>query len=126
MSFSRQITDWTANVSEESAELSKAIIFELFSSVIEDTPVDTGRLRGNWVITKGIAPITEPLTDGGENKLSEVANFIAKVDFTQPFNLFLTNNLPYAERIEYGYSKQAPAGMVRKNYIRITSNLNSR
>ena len=26
---------------------------------------------------------------------------------------YITNNLPYAERLEYGYSQQAPAGMVR-------------
>jgi hypothetical protein len=26
---------------------------------------------------------------------------------------YLTNNLPYGERLEYGYSKQAPSGMVR-------------
>jgi hypothetical protein len=28
---------------------------------------------------------------------------------------YLTNNLPYIERLEYGWSKQAPGGMVRKN-----------
>lgn len=26
---------------------------------------------------------------------------------------WLSNNLPYIERLEYGYSKQTPAGMVR-------------
>ena len=27
--------------------------------------------------------------------------------------IYLVNNLPYAVRLEYGWSKQAPAGMVR-------------
>jgi hypothetical protein len=27
--------------------------------------------------------------------------------------IYLTNSLPYARRLEYGWSKQAPAGMVR-------------
>jgi len=26
--------------------------------------------------------------------------------------IYLTNNLPYAQRLEEGYSQQAPAGMV--------------
>jgi hypothetical protein len=29
--------------------------------------------------------------------------------------VWFVNNLPYAERIEYGYSKQAPEGMVRRH-----------
>ena len=34
--------------------------------------------------------------------------------------VYLTNNLPYAQRLEYeGWSKQAPAGMVRVNMARI-------
>ena len=27
--------------------------------------------------------------------------------------IFITNSLPYAMRLEHGYSKQAPAGMVK-------------
>ena len=30
----------------------------------------------------------------------------------------LSNNLPYAMRLEYGWSKKAPAGMVRLNVAR--------
>jgi hypothetical protein len=28
---------------------------------------------------------------------------------------FFTNNVPYIRRLEYGYSEQAPQGMVRRN-----------
>lgn len=33
----------------------------------------------------------------------------------------LTNNLPYAERLEYGWSNQAPQGMVRVNVARFNT-----
>ena len=34
--------------------------------------------------------------------------------------LGISNNLPYIERLEYGYSKKASKGMVRINIQRIT------
>ena len=40
---------------------------------------------------------------------------------TRPFVFWQVNNLPYAESIEYGHSKQAAQGMVRINFIRIKS-----
>jgi hypothetical protein len=32
--------------------------------------------------------------------------------------IYLTNALPYARRLEYGWSKQAPSGMVRISAMR--------
>ena len=29
------------------------------------------------------------------------------------FTFYMTNNLPYGERLEYGWSSKAPSGMVR-------------
>ena len=39
---------------------------------------------------------------------------------------YLTNNLPYANKMEYGGSAQAPQGMVRINIQRLKSSLESR
>ena len=40
-------------------------------------------------------------------------------------SFYLTNNSPYAERIEYeGHSTQAPDGMVRINAIKFQQTLN--
>ena len=106
----------------------KAIILELFTSVILDTPVLPGRLRGNWIISSG-----EPIEDrsvlvedpDGTKTTLQVEDFVTKIDFENDFEVFLTNNLPYAYRIEYdGWSHtKAPEGMVRKNMIRISENL---
>lgn len=95
----------------------RASILELFSLVIDETPVDTGRLRGNWQtsLNSPIMGTTDRLDRGGNAAKAEaLANLGALVDI-----VFMSNNLPYAERIEYeGYSRQAPAGMVRKNVAR--------
>ena len=51
MSFTSQVANWSSKTRQDIAEEHKAIIFELFTSVIKDTPVLEGRLRGNWIMT---------------------------------------------------------------------------
>jgi len=126
--FSLKINDYVENSLKDVTELHKAIILELFSSVILDTPVLEGRLRGNWIISSdnpasGTFDITDK--DGGTTT-RKVEDHISKLPDSLDFKVYLTNNLPYAYRIEYdGYSGKAPEGMVRKNFARIIQNLKS-
>jgi len=126
VSFAVDVSKWADKVKGEIEELRKAVILELFSSVILDTPVLTGRLRGNWIISSG-APDTKTVsvTDpNGATTIRNVEGFVAGLKQEQS-RVFLTNSLPYAYRIEYdGWSHtKAPEGMVRKNFIRISQNL---
>jgi hypothetical protein len=127
MSFSMDVAKWAEKAGSDVERLNKAIILELFTSVILDTPVLEGRLRGNWLITSGDpATGTVEVTDpNGGKTIRNVEDFIRKIAGNKDFSVYLTNNLPYAYRIEYdGWSrKKAPEGMVRKNFIRITNNL---
>lgn len=127
VSFSVSTAKWAEDQTMDMEELNKAIILELFTSVILDTPVLEGRLRGNWIISSddpadGTVDIQDP---SGNKTTRRVKNFLSKLDAGKNFDVYLTNNLPYAFRIEFdGYSKtKAPEGMVRKNLIRITNNL---
>ncbi len=94
-----------------------------------DTPVLTGRLRGNWIISSGVpntktVSVTDP---SGSVTVRNVESF-ARGLTVQQNQVFLANNLPYAYRIEYdgwSHTKQ-PEGMVRKNFIRISQNLKKR
>lgn len=112
---------------EEIERLNKAVILELFTSVILDTPVLEGRLRGNWLITSGNpASGTSEVTDpSGSKTVADVQAFISSLNGKKDFDVYLTNNLPYAYRIEYdGWSHtKAPEGMVRENFIRVSNNL---
>lgn len=124
--FSADIKAWGDKALKEFDELRRAVILELFSSVILDTPVDQGRLRGNWqiasTILKGELSVTDPQ---GRETIIKVENHLKGEKLNSENVTYLTNNLPYAYRIEYdGWSHtKAPAGMVRKNFIRITQNL---
>ena len=129
MSFSLNVAQWTKDAGEDMGKLHKAIIIELFTSVILDTPVLEGRLRGNWIISadapeNGTFDVIDP--DGAKTtrKVEDFVSKLADLKNLKNFNVFLSNNLPYAHRIEYdGWSGKAPQGMVRKNFIRISNNL---
>jgi hypothetical protein len=94
----------------------RATLFEVSTAIIKDTPADTGRARGNWQASVGRGATGEVSVG---NARSGEAKAIADVDQTVRVAVgdlyYLTNNLPYIERLEYGWSKQAPGGMVRKN-----------
>ena len=126
MSFSQKISQFAVHAIDATEDERKGISEELFSSAIMDTPVDEGRLRGSWMATNN-KPATGT-TDKTDKEGSQTVNkAVAVVQSSgSDEDLYLTNNLPYAARIEYGYSDKAPEGMVRKNIVRITSTRKNR
>lgn len=72
------------------------------------TPVNTGRARGNWQIGIGKDP-TEELERYGDSSSEE----LPKLDTChKDETIYIANNLPYIQALEYGHSQQAPQGMV--------------
>ena len=120
MSFASDVEAYAKKAGASLDETSRAIVLELFGSVIKDTPVDTGRAKGNWQTTIG-APATGTVDRLGESEaLADVAQQTAS--FGAGKVIYLSNNLPYIYRLEYdGWSQQAPGGMLRKNVARIQS-----
>lgn len=91
----------------------RKVALDIFSRVILKSPVDTGRFRGNWQIAIGAIPAgTIEINDqAGTATISKVQ--AATLNLKAGDVVYLINNLPYGPRLEHGYSKQAPAGMVR-------------
>lgn len=72
-----------------------------------------GRFKGNWAASAGSYK-TEIYDVVDKNGGATVAAAIAVAEKAKSGGVvYLVNNLPYSQRLEYGYSKQAPAGMVR-------------
>jgi len=124
MSFASDIASFNALQSKEVERVVKGAKMALFGGIIRDTPVDTGRLAGNWQCSIGSPASGETSSLGRE---SAVAGLAGKLG-TAEDDSYLTNNLPYAERIEFeGWSREkSPEGMVRINLVRIANNLRSR
>lgn len=99
--------------------------FDVFKSVIMRTPVDTGRARANWSAsansyTQKIYEVTDKAGAQTANKMASIALGTKAGNVT-----YLINNLPYAQRLEYGYSKQAPSGMVRITIVEYQQHINN-
>lgn len=99
--------------------------YEIFSSVIMKSPVDTGRFRGNWVASAGSygSVSVDSIDLRGSNTINNMANVALKTK--SGGIVYMVNNLPYAQRLEYGYSAQAPAGVVRTTILEFQQFINS-
>lgn len=87
----------------------RMIVIEVGSSIIRMTPVDTGRLKGEWQFT-----IQSAASETGLTGSASAAKLVGdSIEFKAGMVGFITNLMPYAIPIEMGGSKQAPAGMVR-------------
>lgn len=93
----------------------RGTITDLTSAIIKGTPVDTGRLRGNWMasINRASRKKTTKVDKGGDTTIAKAIEVLNRFKLGNVF--YLSNNLPYVEKIEYGGSGQAPQGMVRIN-----------
>lgn len=114
MSFADDVRTFAAKSQDNAALVHKRIALELFQRIILRTPVDTGRLRGNWQAGVGtyVPGEIDTRDPGGGGTVSLMTSVV--MDAEPLTALTLTNNLPYAARIEYdNWSQQAPAGMVR-------------
>ncbi len=118
MSFSSDLKSFRLKIEKGDDELIQAVEIALFDAVIMDTPVLSGRLRGNWQATFS-TPAEGALESVDKDGRSTVSKMTSKIQSEIGGRLtYLTNNLPYAVPIEYGLSKKSPEGMVRKNLVR--------
>lgn len=123
MSFAAKMHGFAIKTTREVEAVKRVVAIKLFGAIIEDTPVLTGRLRGNWQTTIRSPALDElPIRDGSA-AMDDVAKVAgeAKGDDT----IIFRNNLPYAARIEFeGWSHtKAPQGMVRKNVLLFQQNV---
>lgn len=91
----------------------RKVALDLFTRVILKSPVLTGRFRGNWQVAIGSIPsgVLEIDDVDGTATIAKVQAVVLGLKAGDVITL--GNSLDYALPLEYGHSKQAPAGMVR-------------
>lgn len=96
----------------EKAVIATAI--KLFGGIVDDTPVDTGRLRGNWQARIGSpeTKIIEKEDKGGVATKANISSVASRYQLDK--SLWLSNNLPYANVIESGNNKIVGHFMVKR------------
>lgn len=87
----------------------KAAALEIDRELRRTTPIDTGNARRNWIPSVG-APHEGAGGDAGH--AAGVAQVVGYKLTQGP--LWVSNATPYINRLNYGSSKQAPAGFVER------------
>lgn len=91
------------------------------TALVLATPVDSGRARANWQVELGQAAegiIGDPnnkkeqFDKSGQSAIAQGTETISQYKSGSSINI--TNNLPYIERLNDGWSAQAPVGFVEK------------
>jgi len=109
----------------------RKIALEALKSLVEMTPVDLGRARGNWQLTIG-SPAEGEVYGGspeGTDRGTAIAeaNSVLSSQFANANNvrwnqwIWITNNVPYITKLNNGSSTQAPNGMMEVTLARIAS-----
>lgn len=136
MGFSEDIKAFAEKAKVDHEEFVLALLFKLNDLVIKRTPVDEGRARGGWIASTGSPATGQGSADKTGNSTLSAANDVAAGAIGVVYRL--TNNVEYIAVLEFGgypdpvklgtydkrtkqyeirskggFSKQAPAGMVR-------------
>lgn len=122
--FVLDISAWAAKAEADVNTVLRGVAMELGARLVARTPVDTGRAKANW---RGAAGRPDTTAIQGEGKLSvstatgiavsNVTGAAGKWNAREHKSFYVTNALPYMRRLEYGWSVQAPAGMVRVTLV---------
>lgn len=122
--FSLELSREWQEARDDINESVRGVGLAVLSGVVEKSPVDTGRFKANWIVSFGT--ISEGTTDevdkiGPPTVAKGNTVLLAYPDTLPP--IYLQNNLPYANRLENGWSKQAPNGMVALTIAEIEAEL---
>ena len=106
-----RITDIGNYAQQQYEKFLRASVLETDSQLKQASPVDTGRFRASWQVGENAAPggIAPEGSYPSAPPLSRVGYQQERIG-----NVYsVHNNLPYAEPLANGSSKQAPAGWVQ-------------
>ena len=138
MTFTLDMAKAVKNIKGFNEQVVRGTFLDLSGKIIKDTPVGNpslwmskpppgyvgGSLRGNWNASVGTPDRSRASApDKAGNATISKANS-AVSSFNSGQTLYLTNTLPYSERVEMGHSTQAPQGMVRINVLKFQAALN--
>lgn len=126
--FNQHIADFKKKSNLSNEVILKKFAFDLLTKIIRKTPVDTGRARGGWFpaiealgvgseksvefnVSKGGKNFSEQAFNEGKTKGQFIDN--TKGPWNQIKYVDIINGVEYVIFLEYGYSQQAPHGMIR-------------
>lgn len=98
-------------VEEALTQRVRVIAMAMLNEIVLKSPVDTGRFRGNNIVSVG-APVYTSTDNVDKSGGETIQRGLSAMSGLEPYTqVFIQNNLPYSGALEDGHSKQAPGGV---------------
>jgi len=112
--FELRLNTAVLETQEKIEDAVQVIAMDTLRGVVLKSSVDTGRFRNNWIVSINSPSMEQtPATDAsGSGAINKGMAAIEGYDVETTSRIYIQNNLPYGNRLENGWSKQAPEGMV--------------
>ena len=138
--FDADLQEFARRLDADIGLVTRRVALQIFTGIVEKTPVDTGRARSNWAINVG-GPAPPPSNAVSEEEarslrrtgqrrspsavtsqaVTEAEASAAGIDGTAVVHI--TNNLPYISALNEGHSRQAPAGFVETTLAEVADQI---
>ena len=113
MGFAANLNKLCERAKDKAHVVVRKTAFELQGMMIDMSPVDTGRFRGNWQVGLGAINQSTSAALDPSGEATKGRAQAALQGWKPGQTIYLSNSLPYALRLERGWSQQAPSGVVR-------------
>lgn len=107
-------------VLEDADSFSKKVAGEMLRQVVTRSPVDSGAYRGNHRVGVGSVDTT---ADKSQTENTAIQRGVATIQAGGGLGkiVYISNSLPYATKIEFGHSMQAPNGVYALSFQSIVN-----
>lgn len=132
--FARRLHIIAAAVNKNTVKVVKRAAIAADQAAVLATPVDTGRLRANWLVSIGAVPTGQTAFSEGKDGSTKGNVTRASLERAQERirgyklgrgAIFIANNVVYASIIDAGGSEQAPQGMTSRAILAAQRQLGS-
>lgn len=111
--FTLELDAWPGVAEQEFVDFERNLALFAIGSLVRRTPVDTGRARNAWQLGVGTKPTGEAIV--GVTAMAQ----LSLATLRSPVPIWIVNTVPYIQRLEDGWSKQAIDGMLAPTIIEL-------
>lgn len=117
LQFKVDINRWIKATQTGLEDTIRIFVASVHADLVKTSPVDTGRFRANWQITANTIPLyaLNEYDKSGDKTIANGKRIINALPLGRGgavTTIYFSNMLIYANALEYGHSKQAPAGVL--------------
>lgn len=118
MGWKKRPTGFIPVAEGELNAMTRAIALQVLTGVIERSPVDSGAFRGNNTVSVNTVDASFDTLKVDKPGQATIAAGASEIGVARnPYQIiYIQNNLPYSEKLEDGYSGQAPNGVYQVTF----------